>query len=63
MKEFFQNKYTNKELYQWQLGQLSSVYFQSYKLAYDLASGQKGVSALSSASRMPVTSISATGTA
>lgn len=28
---------TNQELYQWQVGQISGVYFQSYKLAYDLA--------------------------
>jgi hypothetical protein len=31
------SKYTNQELYQWQIGQISDVYFQSYKLAYDLA--------------------------
>jgi hypothetical protein len=31
------SKYTNEELYQWQVGQISGVYFQSYKLAYDLA--------------------------
>jgi hypothetical protein len=35
--EFMHSKYTNKELYQWQVGQISGVYFQSYKLAYDLA--------------------------
>ncbi len=35
--EFIQTKYTNKELYQWQIGQISSVFFTSYKLAYDLA--------------------------
>ncbi|HEV7472755.1 MAG TPA: neuraminidase-like domain-containing protein [Pyrinomonadaceae bacterium] len=35
--EFMRSKYTNKDLYQWQIGQISSVYFQSYKLAYDLA--------------------------
>ena len=35
--EFMRSKYTNKELYQWQVGQISDVYFQSYKLAYDLA--------------------------
>lgn len=34
---FMRSKYTNLELYQWQVGQISSVYFQSYKLAYDLA--------------------------
>ena len=31
------SKYTNQELYQWQVGQISGVYFQSYQLAYDLA--------------------------
>ena len=35
--EFMRAKYTNFELYQWQVGQISGVYFQSYKLAYDLA--------------------------
>ena len=35
--EFMRSKYTNQELYQWQVGQVSGVYFQSYKLAYDLA--------------------------
>jgi len=34
---FMRSKYTNEELYQWQMGQISGVYFQSYKLAYDLA--------------------------
>jgi hypothetical protein len=34
---FLRSKYTNGELYQWQLGQIAGVYFQSYKLAYDLA--------------------------
>ena len=34
---FLRSKYTNEELYQWQVGQTSSVFFQSYKLAYDLA--------------------------
>ncbi|WP_100902184.1 neuraminidase-like domain-containing protein [Nostoc flagelliforme] len=35
--EFMRSKYTNQELYQWQIGQISGVYFQSYRLAYDLA--------------------------
>jgi len=35
--EFMRTKYTNKDLYQWQIGQISNVYFRSYKLAYDLA--------------------------
>jgi Tc toxin complex TcA C-terminal TcB-binding domain/Neuraminidase-like domain len=34
---FMRSKYTNEELYQWQVSQISGVYFQSYKLAYDLA--------------------------
>jgi hypothetical protein len=34
---FMRSKYTSQELYQWQIGQLSGVYFQSYQLAYDLA--------------------------
>ncbi|MBK6796742.1 MAG: hypothetical protein IPG76_08100 [Acidobacteria bacterium] len=36
-EEFMRSKYTNEELYQWQIGQISGVYFQSYKLAFDLA--------------------------
>ena len=35
--EFMRTKYTNQELYNWQIGQLSGVFFQSYQLAYDLA--------------------------
>lgn len=31
------NKYTNEQLYSWMIGQISSVYFQSYQLAYDIA--------------------------
>ncbi|SFU39127.1 neuraminidase-like domain-containing protein [Nitrosospira multiformis] len=34
---FMRSKYTNQELYQWQVGEISNVYFQSYRLAYDLA--------------------------
>jgi Tc toxin complex TcA C-terminal TcB-binding domain/Neuraminidase-like domain/Salmonella virulence plasmid 28.1kDa A protein len=34
---FMRSKYTNQELYQWQVGQISGVYFKSYRLAYDLA--------------------------
>ncbi|MBI1853620.1 MAG: hypothetical protein HYR85_25055 [Planctomycetes bacterium] len=37
LDDFMRSKYTNEELYQWQIGQISGVYFQSYKLAYDLA--------------------------
>lgn len=35
--DFMHSKYTNQDLYQWQIGQVSGVYFKSYKLAYDLA--------------------------
>ena len=31
------SKYTNKELYQWMIGQISQLYFKSYQLSYDLA--------------------------
>ncbi len=34
---FMRSKYTNLELFQWQVGQISQVFFQSYQLAYDLA--------------------------
>jgi|GEM_PF-402301 len=37
VEDFMKSKYTNKELYQWMIGQISQVYFQSYQLAYDLA--------------------------
>ena len=37
VEEFFRNKYTNEELYGWMLSRVSAVYFQSYKLAYDMA--------------------------
>jgi hypothetical protein len=36
-EDFMRSKYTNKDLYQWQIGQVSGVYFQSYQIAYDLA--------------------------
>jgi hypothetical protein len=34
---YMRNKYTNQELYSWFIGQLSAVYFQTYKMAYDMA--------------------------
>jgi len=37
VEEFLRNKYTNQDLYGWMLSQISAVYFQSYKLAYDMA--------------------------
>ena len=35
--EFMRSKYTNKELYDWMIGQISAVYFKSYQLAHDFA--------------------------
>lgn len=35
--EFLHTKYTKQELYEWMSGQLSSVYYSSYKLAFDTA--------------------------
>jgi hypothetical protein len=37
VEEYLSNKYTNQELYGWMIGQLATVYFQTYQLAYDLA--------------------------
>jgi hypothetical protein len=34
---FLYEKYTDKELYEWMIGQLSTSYFQAYQLAYDVA--------------------------
>src|SRR5262249_43296301 len=35
--EFLLTKYTNQELYDWTLGQISAVYFNAYKMAFDVA--------------------------
>jgi peptidoglycan hydrolase-like protein with peptidoglycan-binding domain len=37
IEEYMRNKYTNQELYNWMVSQISSTYFQSYQLAYDIA--------------------------
>lgn len=37
VEAFLRDKYTNQELYGWTIGQLATVYFQTYQLAYDLA--------------------------
>lgn len=34
---FYKDKFTNEELYQWLVGRLSEIYFQTYSLAYDMA--------------------------
>ncbi len=35
--EFMRTKFSNKELYDWMIGQISSVYFRAYQLAHDFA--------------------------
>jgi hypothetical protein len=35
--EFMKSKYTNVQLYNWMIGQITSVYFQAYQLAHDFA--------------------------
>jgi uncharacterized protein YqfB (UPF0267 family) len=35
--EFMRSKFANKELYDWMIGQISSVYFRAYQLAHDFA--------------------------
>ena len=37
LQQFMLTKYTNQELYTWMAGQVSSVYYQAYQLAYDTA--------------------------
>ena len=34
---FIKNKFTNEELYQWMIGRLSTLYFQTYRMALDMA--------------------------
>ncbi|MFQ6538805.1 MULTISPECIES: neuraminidase-like domain-containing protein [Aphanothece] len=34
---FLRSRYTNKELYDWLIAQLSTVYFQTYQTAFDMA--------------------------
>lgn len=42
VEQFYKDKFTNKDLYQWMVGRLSSLYFQTYKIALDMAnSAQK----------------------
>jgi peptidoglycan hydrolase-like protein with peptidoglycan-binding domain len=35
--DYLHSKYSNQQLYGWMLGQISTVYFQCYQLAYDMA--------------------------
>ena len=34
---YMRDKFTNQELYDWMVGQISGIYFQNYQLAYDIA--------------------------
>jgi len=35
--QYMREKFTNRELYDWMIGQLSTLYFQTYQIAFDLA--------------------------
>ncbi len=35
--DFLRNKFTNEQLFVWMVSQVSTVYFQAYQLAYDMA--------------------------
>jgi Tc toxin complex TcA C-terminal TcB-binding domain len=35
--DFLREKFTNQDLYNWMVSQVAAVYFQAYKLAYDIA--------------------------
>ena len=37
IEAFLHSKYTNQELYDWMISQISSVFFQNYQMAYELA--------------------------
>jgi hypothetical protein len=37
LDEYMRSKYTNQDLYTWMVGQISTVFFQAYKLASDMA--------------------------
>ena len=37
VQDFLRDKYTNEDLYDWMISQISGVFFQCYRLAYDLA--------------------------
>ena len=37
VEQFFKDKFTNKDLYQWMVGRLSGLYFQTYKIALEMA--------------------------
>ena len=37
IEQFYRSKFSNQALYNWMVGRLSGLYFQAYKLAYDMA--------------------------
>jgi hypothetical protein len=37
IKSFMQSKFSNAQLYQWMIGKLAGLYFQTYSMAYDMA--------------------------
>jgi len=37
VEQYLRDKYTNRELYGWMLGEVSGLYFQAYKFAFDTA--------------------------
>ena len=37
LQQFYASKFTNREMYQWMIDQISSVYYQAFQLAQDLA--------------------------
>jgi hypothetical protein len=37
VSDYLRDKFTSEDLYDWMVSELSTVYFQSYKLAYDVA--------------------------
>lgn len=37
VRDFLRDKFTNADLYDWMVGQISATYFQCYQFAYDLA--------------------------
>jgi len=41
-EEFLKTKYTNEQLYDWMEGEIKTLFYQSYKLAYDLAKKVEG---------------------
>jgi Tc toxin complex TcA C-terminal TcB-binding domain len=41
VEQFFKDKFSNKDIYQWMISRLSSLYFQTYKIALRMAYSAK----------------------